>query len=368
MISRHTENTHVPTTSGCTSVLTSRTIRGLTFIAILTSSLSFSALAQTANDQGKSLFREAQGLASQSEEPKKRLALEKFQEAARLFHQAGVTYNELAAKFGGAVVAEELNEHKTARDLYQQSLPLFETPDQKANLPDVLFKVGRFSLLIGDRVTAIDCFTRLSQVYEQLGQPDKQATAESDVGAIYYELGKYDQAIQFLDQALNRRRQIGNRCDIAATLTNLGAVYLDKGQWTKAIDVLQKQALPLYNTSQQCVIAEKYSIETECPDYLAATLINIGKVYYDLANYRLARCFYERAMPLLTDKGFKTALINNLGTIEYALHNYDAALARFEQARTLQSDITSAEALTNIGLTQAKQQNVMALASPLRSC
>jgi CHAT domain-containing protein/Tfp pilus assembly protein PilF len=346
-----------------TSILISRTLRGLIFTALLTTSFSFSASAQSLNDQGKSLFREAQELAQQPEAAKKRLALEKFQEAARLFHEAGVPYNELGAKFGGAFLAEQLNDYKTARDLYQQSLPLFETPDQKAALSEVLYKVGRFSLLIGERVTAIDYFTQLSHVYEQLGQVDKQAATESDVGGIYYQLGKYDQAIQFLDQALNRRRPLGNQCDIAATLTNLGAVYPAKGQWTRALDILQKQALPLYNTSPECVIAQKYSTDTECSDYLAATLVNIGKVYYDLVDYRLARCFYERAIPLLTDKTHKAALINNLGTIEYALKKYDAALARFEEARTLQSDIASAEALTNIGVIQAKQQNVQALAS-----
>jgi hypothetical protein len=56
-------------------------------------SLGSFAPAQTADSEAKSLFNEARALASQPEAAKQRQALEKFQTAARRFHEDGVTYN-----------------------------------------------------------------------------------------------------------------------------------------------------------------------------------------------------------------------------------------------------------------------------------
>ena len=336
----------------------------LTSIAILIALLSVTTSGQQTVDaaQAKVLFEEARVLAFQPEESKKRLALQKFQELALLSHQAGLTRHELAAKFGVAMVAEDLKEHRLARDFYQQILPLFDEPAQKPHLPSILFKIGTYSVLIGDRNTAIEYYTRLAPMYGQLGQVANQAMVESDIGALNYQLGKYEPALLYLESALERRRKIGNPCDIAATLTNIAAVNLAQRQWTRALDVLQKQALPLYNAGPECELAQKDPANTECPNNLAATLINIGKIYYDLADYKTARCFYDRAKQFVTYDAYKAALIVNLGTIDFALEDYPAALARFEEARRLYAGI-AAEALMNIGVARAKQGDALAFAN-----
>jgi CHAT domain-containing protein len=138
-------------------------------------------------------------------------------------------------------------------------------------------------------------------------------------------------------------------------------VHQAKGQWSTALDLLKKEALPLYNVAAECALGDRDSATSVCPNYQAATLINIGKIYYDTADYKSARCFYERALPLVTLKSFKAALFNNLGTIDYALGNYPEALVWFQEAMKLHADIASAEALTNTVLTQTKQEKDISL-------
>ena len=338
----------------------------LTAITLLIVSLSSFALGQTADPDANALFNEARALAWQSDASKKRLALKKFQEAARRFREAGATYNELAAYLGAGMVASELKEYRLARDLCAKSLPLFDPPERKHDRSIMLFNVGTYSILIGDRAAAIEYFTTLVKLYEELGENSDQAYVESDLGALYYQSGDYDKALHFLELALVRRKKLGKACDTAATWTNIGAVQIAKGEWTKAVESLKQQALPLYNTSTECALGTKYPKNTECPDYLAGTLINIGKLYYDLADYKSARCFYERAEPLVTYKDFKAALMNNLGTIDYKLGNYRSALAQFRQAKDIHAGV-AAEALTNIALAQPAQEKVLAtLAEALR--
>lgn len=330
-------------------------------IAVIIIVISSQAVGQTVADRAKQLFREGHQLGQKPGETDKRLALQKLMEAVRLFQQTDVAYNVLIASFSAAFIAEELNEYRIARDMYRLSLPLFDI-EQKEVKTSVLYKVARFSLLIGDRTTALEYFIPLAEAYGKLGEVEDQARIESDIGGVYYELGKYDEALHYLDVALARRKQLGKPCDIAATLTNIGAVQVNKGEWSKALDTLKQQALPLYNTSPDCALLGKYPANNDCPNNLAATLINIGKAYYDLADYQSALCFYERAAPLITYKELKAALANNLGTIDYKLGRYRSALAHFRQAKALHADVVS-EAMTNIGLTES---GVATLAAALR--
>lgn len=330
-----------------------------TLIALLIIYLNSLVFAQTPREQAVALFHEARALAFQPEGAKQRLALEKFQEAARLFKQVGATYNELASYLGAGVAANRLKQYRLARDFSLKSLPLFEGPDKKPELASMIYDIGTFSILIGERLVAVEYYVRAIALYEQLGNAKGQSDVESDLGGLYHQLGKYDQALHFLNLALPRRRKLGNACNIAVTLTNIGVVQTSKGEWTKALDTLKHQALPFYNALPECELHGKYPSNKECPNDLAVTLINIGKTYYELADYKMALCFYERAEPLITFKEFKAALLNNLGTIDIKLKRYDAALARFRQARDLHANI-AAEALTNMGLAQSPDEKVLA--------
>lgn len=341
-------------------------IHRLASIAIVLTLLSSFTAGQTPDSQARVIYQEARGLARQSDETKQRQAFEKFLEAARLFQQARALKNEHLAYFGACFVAEQLKDYRVARDLCMKSMPLFEKYGQTKELPMMLSTVAGLSLRIGDRQTAITYYIRSAQVHGERGETADQGLIENDLGGIYYQLGKYDQALQYLESALILRKRVGVKCDIAATLTNIGAVQIARGQWTKALDSLQQQALPLYNTSTQCVIGEKYPGNAQCPENLAGTLINIGKTYYDLADFKSARCFYERAEPFITSSEYKAALANNLGTIDYKLGRYHSAVQRFRQAKEIHAGI-AAEALTNIAVAQAPEESGLAgLAEALR--
>ena len=182
--------------------------RLLTTIAFTILILNSNVSAQTTESQAKALFNEARELAFHPEESKQRLALKKFQEAARLFRQAGVFYNETASNLGAAFLAEKLGEFRLARDLCIETLPFFDAPDQKHQLPEMVHKVAQLSLFLDDRPTAIKYFTRLLEIYKEIPPtPTDQATIESDLGAIYYELGQYDEALRLLGLALEGRRK-----------------------------------------------------------------------------------------------------------------------------------------------------------------
>lgn len=342
-----------------------------TSITIVLTLLSSFTAGQTPEAEANAVLAEARKLAWQPGESNLRQSLEKFLEAARLFQRARVPKKEMFSYLGGCMVAIPLREYKVARDLCVKSMPLYEEHGQTKELPVVLSSIANLSVQIGDRQTAITYYIRSAKIHAERGETASQASVENDLGSVYYQLGKYDEALRYLELALERRKRLGVKCDIAATLSNIGAVQIARGQWTKALNSLQQQALPLYyatpdSATLKCVIGEKYVDKSECPDNLAGTLINIGKTYYDLADFRSALCFYQRAEPLVITKQYKAALANNLGTIDYKLGNYQSAIAHFQRAMKIHADV-AAEALTNIAVAQPPEDSgVVSLKEALR--
>jgi len=47
----------------------------------------------------------------------------------------------------------------------------------------------------------------------------------NNIGVVYRQLAKYPKALEFYQQALEIRKQVGNRFDVGSTLSNIGVVY-----------------------------------------------------------------------------------------------------------------------------------------------
>ena len=66
----------------------------------------------------------------------------------------------------------------------------------------------------------------------------------NNIGYVYDALGDKRKALDFYEQALPLRRQVGDRGGEATTLNNIGSVYSALGDKRKALDFYE-QALPL---------------------------------------------------------------------------------------------------------------------------
>jgi len=64
------------------------------------------------------------------------------------------------------------------------------------------------------------------------------------MGRVYDVLGQKDKALDFFQQALAIRREVGNRSGEGTTLMNIGTVYVALGQNQLALEYFQ-QALPI---------------------------------------------------------------------------------------------------------------------------
>ena len=83
-------------------------------------------------------------------------------------------------------------------------------------------------------------------LHRELGDHHGEAGALHHIGSAYYQLGHYDQALNYYQQALDLKRQFNDRYFEAGTLTRLGDTHHASGNVAAARDAWQ-QALTIFD-------------------------------------------------------------------------------------------------------------------------
>ncbi len=118
------------------------------------------------------------------------------------------------------------------------------------------------------------------------------ATSYRNLGATFYLMGRYDEALEYHRKALEIREKINDYEKISDSYRNIGIVYADRGNLEKA----------LINLKKSLQVIEKALFKAEDPDIkiiyqLKKALIyyDMGKVYKLIGNYKKALKCHERA-------------------------------------------------------------------------
>ncbi len=151
-------------------------------------------------------------------------------------------------------------------------------------------------------------------------QPERSQAARiyAELGEVYDDLGKKQEALASFEQALGIRREVGDRRGEGETLNDLGTVYNALGK--------QQEALAYY---QQAL-----GILREVGDrgWEGETLNNLGEVYNALGKQREALAYYQQALTIrreIGDRGGEGTTLHNTGTLYFERSCYDVALASF---------------------------------------
>ena len=180
-------------------------------------------------------------------------------------------------------------------------------------------------------------------IRKQIGDPAGVGTTLNNIGLIYSKLGDYPKALEYLQQALAIHQQIGDPAGAGTTLSNIGEIYYRLGQYPKALDFYQ-QALAIRQ-------------QIGDPAGVGQSLNNIGFIYNRLGQYLKALEFYQQALAISKQIGARAGvgtILNNIGLIYSSQGQYPKALESYQQALGIIQQISdrSIEGITlnNIGL------------------
>ncbi len=177
------------------------------------------------------------------------------------------------------------------------------------------------TLTIGNvlKLETIEKIIDLKDIDNKLDNFSKVVFYGRIIGGPYYELRKYDKAIEYLDTALH------TNSNDATALYNKGLVLNDLGRYNEAIECYDKSL----------------AIRPDYPD----ALINKGLILNDLGKYNEAIECYDKSLAIRPDDA--TALYNK-GLVLYNLGKHNEAIECYDKALKIKPD--NADALNNKGL------------------
>src|SRR6266511_2281634 len=172
---------------------------------------------------------------------------------------------------------------------------------------------------------------------EALSEGAHRATLWSDLGIVYRELGRLEEAVRAYEQALDIFRSAGDRVGGARALSNSGIVYRELGRLEEAGRAYE-QALDIFRSAGDQVGE-------------ARALSNSGIVYQELRRLEEAVRAYEQALDIFRSAGDRVgearALSNSgivyreLGRLEEAVRAYEQALDIFRPIDDQGSEVTA---------------------------
>ncbi|MEG3880634.1 CHAT domain-containing protein [Microcoleus sp. herbarium7] len=305
-----------------------------------------SKVAQTAQtnsiDAAQKLYEEADKLYQQGTVEAKKSAIVKWEEALKLYREAGDRRREAVILTHIGRVYDELGDKQKALEYYSQSLPLSRAVGDRSGQATTLNNIGSVYLDLGDKLKALEYYSQSLPLRRAVDDRSGEATTLNNIGTAYFDLGEKQKALEYYSQSLPLRRAVDDLSGEAVTLNNIGGVYDELGDKQKALEYYS-QSLPLSRA-----VGDRSG--------QATTLNNIGSVYLDLGEKQKALEYYSQSLPLsraVSDRSGEAVTLDNIGSVYSDLGDKQKALEYYSQSLPLRRAVSdrSGEAVTlnNIG-------------------
>lgn len=157
---------------------------------------------------------------------------------------------------------------------------------------------------LGQYQQALDYYQQALAIRRDIGDREGEGASLNSIGGGYSSLGQYQQALNYYQQALVIFQNLGHRAGEGTTLNNIGIVYQYLGQYQQALD---------YHQQSLAIKQEIGNREGE-----GASLDSIGRIYHNLGQGRPALEFYQQALVIAQEIGNRAgqaAILNNIGAI-----------------------------------------------------
>lgn len=194
----------------------------------------------------------------------------------------------------------------------------------------------------GDLKKAEEYYKVALEIRRSMNDKFNVANTLGNIGAIYKDLGDMNRALACYEESLTIREEIGDQRGIAGSYNNLGNWYDDIGENETSL----KYHIMSYELDKK--IGNKRG--------MSGSLNNMGLVYRTQGNHPKALESFEKSLKIQEELGYKRAIANtynNLGILYATQGNLEKGREYYEKSleimRAIQDKIGQAHSLTNIG-------------------
>jgi len=211
----------------------------------------------------------------------------------------------------------EAREYADAASNYQKSINVVPTMSGYLNRGICLFYVSDFR-------QAEDAFISGVQIARKKGNRNLEGAFLNNIGLVYSNQGKLEEALKYHKAALEIDKQIGNPLGQANTLGNIGIVYFNRGKLEEALKYHQA--------------ALEIDKQIGNPLGQASDLNNIGIVYFNRGKLEEALKYHQAALDLHKQIGNplgQASDLGNIGNVYFIQGKKREALELLRQARAI---------------------------------
>jgi len=260
------------------------------------------------------------------------------------------------------------NKYDAALQTLNLAFARYDSHNDNRGRASVFNNIGLTYHRMGALAKAMENYERAIPLRRAENDQQGEFNVRNNIGGIYDVSGEPVKALEQYQatlrvwQEFDGRGQLRDRDQLGTSFNNVGEVLNKLGRWQEARDSYQA-ALDIFQKSGN-----------ELRE--AACLDNLGQLYQDLGDTDLALDHYRKALTLLQGK-FKNAeleanVLSHIGTVSMSQNDMDVALQNFQRALELrQNDRGKGYALLNIGavyaLKKAPQQALQVYRDALQS-
>ena len=177
---------------------------------------------------------------------------------------------------------------------------------------------------------ALPEFERLAKAFNGREEHRDKAAALHYIGECHWRLGKFDEAREYLDRALELERATGDRLAEGKTLNVLGLLAWDLGDYDEAMTRFRSA------TRSRREVGDK-KLE-------GASLNNLSLVYDELGDYDASLAQYQQVLGIYRDADFPRGVgdtLGNIGGVYLLLGRFREALGYYQQALQISERLKS---------------------------
>ena len=181
---------------------------------------------------------------------------------------------------------------------------------------------------IGEYVKAEEYLQKALQIKREIGEKHGEAACYGSLGNAFQCLGEYVKAEEYFQKALQISREIGGKHGEAACYGSLGNVFRYLGEYVKAEEYLQK-ALQIKRE-----ISDKHG-ESAC-------YVNLGIVFESIGEHVKAEGYLQKALLIkreIGDKHGESTCYGNLGNVFESIGEYVKAEGYLQKALQISREI-----------------------------
>lgn len=210
---------------------------------------------------------------------------------------------------------------KAALPEFEEALKTFQANKDRHGEAVVLGYIANCQRKLENLDKALEFGQQALHMKEELGERDEVGKTHNQLGLIYWEKADYPGAIQHLQQGIEIASALNDKELEGSARNNLGLVFDERGEYKQSLEQYQR-ALELHRSTH---------FERGEGD----TLGNIGGVYLLLGRFKEALPYYQQALGISERLGLKPASSDDLGNIALCLlgtGDIDGALKTFDRA------------------------------------